>query len=121
MSGPSSRREPVVRVSHLSKRFRLFHERNQSLKQSLLKRRRSSYEDFWALKNISFDVFEGETFGIIGHNGSGKSTMLKCLTNILEPDQGTDQGKVKNRAVGRFRTRQPANRDFGDGSQCTAE
>ena len=89
MSSPSADRDPVVRVSHLSKRFRLFHERNQSLKQSLLQRRRSSYEDFWALRNISFDVMEGETFGIIGHNGSGKSTLLKCLTKILEPDEGS--------------------------------
>ncbi len=89
MSSPAISGEPVVRVSHLSKRFRLFHERNQSLKQSLLKLRRSSYEDFWALRNISFDVYEGETFGIIGHNGSGKSTLLKCLTKILQPDEGT--------------------------------
>ena len=66
MSSPSTKGDPVVRVSHLSKRFRLFHERNRSLKQSLLQRKRSSYEDFWALRNISFDVLEGETFGIIG-------------------------------------------------------
>ncbi len=89
MSSTTSSGDSVVRVSHLSKRFRLFHERNQSLKQSLLKFRRSSYEDFWALRNISFDVHKGETFGIIGHNGSGKSTLLKCLTKILEPDEGT--------------------------------
>jgi ABC-2 type transport system ATP-binding protein len=89
MSGSPPGRDPVVRVSHLSKRFRLFQERNQSLKQSLLNLRRSSYEDFWALENISFDVHEGETFGIIGHNGSGKSTLLKCLTKILEPDKGS--------------------------------
>jgi ABC-type polysaccharide/polyol phosphate transport system ATPase subunit len=87
MSAPA--REAVVRVDHLSKRFRLFHERHQSLKQSLLNRRRSQHEDFWALRDISFDVSEGETFGIIGHNGSGKSTMLKCLTGILQPDEGT--------------------------------
>ena len=79
----------MVRVSHLSKRFRLFHERNQSLKQSLLNRKRSTYEDFWALRDVTFDVFRGETFGIVGHNGSGKSTMLKCLTRILEPDEGS--------------------------------
>jgi len=89
MSATSTDRPAVVRVSHLSKRFRLFHERHQSLKQSLLNRRRSSHEDFWALRDISFDVMEGETFGIVGHNGSGKSTMLKCLTKILQPDEGS--------------------------------
>jgi ABC-2 type transport system ATP-binding protein len=87
MSNPGA--DPIVRVSHLSKRFRVFHERNQSLKQSLLRMRRSNHEDFWALRNITFDVHEGETFGIIGHNGSGKSTLLKCLTGILQPDEGS--------------------------------
>ncbi|MFZ8997335.1 MAG: ABC transporter ATP-binding protein [Ilumatobacteraceae bacterium] len=87
MSEPSG--ETVVRVRDVSKRFRIHHERHQSLKQSLLNRRRSVSEDFWALRDISFDVFEGETFGIIGHNGSGKSTMLKCLTGILQPDSGS--------------------------------
>jgi ABC-2 type transport system ATP-binding protein len=89
MSAATTAGDTVVRVSNLSKRFRLFHERHQSLKQSLLNMRRSNYEDFWALRDISFDVQQGETFGIIGHNGSGKSTLLKCLTKILEPDQGT--------------------------------
>ena len=84
----ATERPPVVRVSHLSKRFRLFHERHQSLKQSLLNMRRANYEDFWALQEITFDVAQGETFGIVGHNGSGKSTLLKCLTGILEPDRG---------------------------------
>ena len=81
--------DPVVRVDGLSKRFRLFHERHQSLKQSLLNLRRSTHEEFWALRDVTFDVGAGETFGIIGHNGSGKSTLLKCLTKILEPDEGS--------------------------------
>ena len=81
--------DPVVRVDGLSKRFRLFHERHQSLKQSLLNLRRSTHEEFWALRDVTFDVHAGETFGIIGHNGSGKSTLLKCLTKILEPDEGS--------------------------------
>lgn len=85
----ATERPPIVRVSHLSKRFRLFHERHQSLKQSLLNRRRANYEDFWALRELTFDVAEGETFGIVGHNGSGKSTLLKCLTGILQPDEGS--------------------------------
>ncbi len=89
MSAAPAERDVAVSVSHLSKRFRLFHERHQSLKQSLINRRRSNYEDFWALRDISFEVREGETFGIIGHNGSGKSTLLKCLTKILQPDEGS--------------------------------
>ena len=89
MSVAPAASDTIVRVSHLSKRFRLFHERHQSLKQSLLNLRRSNYEEFWALRDIDFEVTRGETFGIIGHNGSGKSTLLKCLTRILEPDEGT--------------------------------
>jgi ABC-2 type transport system ATP-binding protein len=89
MSAAPTSSDAVVRVSHLSKRFRLFHERHQSLKQSLLNRRRSRHEDFWALRDITFEVGRGETFGIVGHNGSGKSTLLKCLTMILEPDEGS--------------------------------
>jgi ABC-2 type transport system ATP-binding protein len=81
--------DPVVIVDDLSKRFRLFHDRNQSLKQALLNRRRARYEEFWALRNVTFDVKEGETFAVVGHNGSGKSTLLKCLTHILRPDGGT--------------------------------
>ena len=89
MVGAAPAGEPVVRVEHLSKRFRLYHERHQSLKQSLLNRRRSEHEEFWALRDVSFDVMGGETFGVIGHNGSGKSTLLKCLTQILQPDEGS--------------------------------
>jgi ABC-2 type transport system ATP-binding protein len=88
--------EVAAHVDHLSKRFRVFHERHQSLKQSLLNRRRGSFEEFWALDDVSFDVFAGETFAVVGHNGSGKSTLLKCLTNILRPDKGsvTVHGKI---------------------------
>jgi len=81
--------EWAVQVSEVSKRFRLYHERNQTLKSAILRGRTSKHEDFWALKDISFDVLAGETHGLIGSNGSGKSTLLKCLAKIYWPTSGT--------------------------------
>ena len=79
----------AVTVSDLSKRFRIYKSRHQSLKGALLNRGRGTYEDFWALRDISFEIPEGRTFGLLGHNGSGKSTLLKCIAKILTPDSGT--------------------------------
>ena len=79
----------AVRINDVNKRFRLYHERNQSLKSAILRGRTSKHEDFWALKDISFDVIEGQTHGLIGSNGSGKSTLLKCLAKIYWPTSGT--------------------------------
>ena len=79
----------AVQVREVSKRFRLYHERNQTLKSAILRGRTSKHEDFWALNDISFDVLAGETHGLIGSNGSGKSTLLKCLAKIYWPTSGT--------------------------------
>jgi ABC-type polysaccharide/polyol phosphate transport system ATPase subunit len=76
-------------VDSLWKKFRVYHERNQYLKSTITKGRRAQYEDFWALKDVSFEIPIGQTFGIIGANGSGKSTLLKCLAGILTPDKGS--------------------------------
>lgn len=84
-----SERPTAVEVVDVSKKFRLFKERNNTLKGTIMRGRRVVAEDFWALRNVSFEVYEGETFGLIGENGSGKSTMLKCLTRILRPNSGT--------------------------------
>jgi len=78
----------AVDVKSVSKNFRIYHGKNPSLKDTILKRRRITYEEFLALDNISFSVGHGETFGIIGPNGSGKSTLLKLLARILEPTIG---------------------------------
>ncbi|WP_295123087.1 ABC transporter ATP-binding protein [uncultured Leifsonia sp.] len=79
----------AVDVSNVSKKFRLYHERNQSLKSAVMRRRVSVHEDFWALEDVSFEVPTGSTFGLIGSNGSGKSTLLKCIAKILYPEKGS--------------------------------
>jgi len=78
----------AIVVSDLSKRFRIYHQRSETLKEMLVDRRRSRYEEFWAVKDIDLEIHDGETFGIIGANGSGKSTLLKCMAGILIPDRG---------------------------------
>ena len=87
---------PAISVDGVSKYFRLYHEKNQYLKTALLRGRRARYEEFWAVKDVSFDIPVGSTYGIIGSNGSGKSTLLKCLAGILTPDKGsiTHNGQV---------------------------
>jgi len=79
----------AVSVDHVAKRFRVYHERNQTLKAAVMRRRRAVYEDFWALDDVSFEIPEGSTFGLVGDNGSGKSTLLKTLARILYPDRGS--------------------------------
>jgi ABC-2 type transport system ATP-binding protein len=81
----------AVSIDGLWKYFRLYHEKNQYLKATMLNGRRSRFDEFWALKDISFEIPEGSTFGIIGSNGSVKSTLLKCLAGILTPDKGSLQ------------------------------
>lgn len=78
-----------VSVEGVSKRFRVYHERNQSLKSAIMRGRRSVYEEFWALRDVGFEIPQASTFGLIGDNGSGKSTLLKCIAGILSPDAGT--------------------------------
>jgi len=79
----------VIEVEHVTKRFRVYHERNQSLKSAVMRRTRGSYEDFLALDDVSLSVPQSSTFALVGDNGSGKSTLLKCMAQILVPDAGT--------------------------------
>lgn len=78
----------AIVVDGVSKRFRLFHERNQTLKSAVMRGRRIVADEFWAVRDVSFRVEHGETFGLIGRNGSGKSTLLKTLARIYSPDEG---------------------------------
>jgi ABC-type polysaccharide/polyol phosphate transport system ATPase subunit len=86
----------AISVDGVSKMYRLYHERNQSLKSVVMRRARVRYESFQALDDVSLEIPAGETFGLIGENGCGKSTLLKCIARILNPESGTirTEGKI---------------------------
>ena len=81
----------IVEVNDVSMMFRLYRENVDSLKEFLIKKlkRQISYDEFWALKNISFQVGKGEAVGLVGKNGSGKSTLLKTIAGVLKPTKGS--------------------------------
>ena len=90
---------PAINFDHVSKRYRVYREsENGNGGQSRLRRllRSGSTKDFWAVDDVSFTVARGEALGIIGHNGAGKSTILKLLYNITRPTRGeiTIDGKL---------------------------
>jgi ABC-2 type transport system ATP-binding protein len=91
----SSPPPPAVVVDNVSLRYRMYKEKNDSLKTALLRGRRSVHEDFLALDGVSFEVPTGSTFGLVGRNGAGKSTLLKCLARIIYPDGGSIRANGK--------------------------
>jgi ABC-2 type transport system ATP-binding protein len=79
----------AVAVRAVTKSYRVYHERNQTLKHRLLRGRSSVHDEFLALNDVTLDVRSGGTFGLIGSNGAGKSTLLKLAAGILAPDRGS--------------------------------
>src|SRR5215203_5546324 len=76
---------------HVSKRYLVEQEQSANGKRSLFGRLRALRQpptDFWAIRDVSFAVERGEVLGVIGHNGAGKSTILKLLSNITSPTEG---------------------------------
>ena len=79
----------TIQAKQLSKCYRVFSSPRARLAQGLWRGRRTFYEPFWALKDVSFQLEAGQTMGIIGRNGSGKSTLLQLLCGTLTPSSGT--------------------------------
>ncbi|EHL22755.1 ABC transporter [Acidovorax sp. NO-1] len=91
--------EVTIKVENLSKCYQIYQHPHHRLKQFVLphlqawfgKPRTMYFKEFWALKNVSFEIKRGETVGIIGRNGSGKSTLLQMICGTLQPTQGSIQ------------------------------
>ena len=85
--------EYAIQVKDVTKIYKLYDKPIDRLKESLNPLHKNYHKDFYALNHISFQVKKGETVGIIGTNGSGKSTILKIITGVLTPTEGDVQVK----------------------------
>jgi ABC-2 type transport system ATP-binding protein len=78
----------AVEITDLSKKFRIYHDKANNLKERAIFWNRNKADDFWALRDINLSISKGTTVGLIGRNGSGKSTLLKIISRILYPTDG---------------------------------
>lgn len=84
-------KENMIEVKNVSMKFNLGIEKGFSLKQGfvdMFKKKEKINNDFWALKNVNFDVEKGEVVGFVGSNGAGKSTLLKVIAGVMKPTKG---------------------------------
>lgn len=81
--------EIAIKVNNLSKCYQIYEKPHERLLQMLARGRKQYFREFWALKDISFEIQKGETVGIIGRNGSGKSTLLQLICGTLNPTSGS--------------------------------
>ena len=80
--------DEIIKIEHLDKMYKLYDRQNDRLRDSLGLTRKKLYHEHYALRDVNLTVKKGETVGIIGTNGSGKSTILKIITGVLSPTAG---------------------------------
>ena len=78
----------IIEVKNVKKKFKVYADKGSTMKERITSWKRNKYELKWVLNGISFNVKKGESIGLIGQNGCGKSTTLKILTRIMYPDLG---------------------------------
>ncbi len=93
-----AKKDVALRVDHVSMKFNLSSQKVDNIKEYIIKmiRKELMYQEFWALKDVSFEVKRGDRLGIMGLNGAGKSTLLKVIAGVLKPTEGEVQcyGKI---------------------------
>jgi ABC-2 type transport system ATP-binding protein len=87
----------VLKLDHIGMRFNLSSEKVDNLKEYAIKfaKRQLKFQEFWALKDVSFQINKGDRLGILGLNGAGKSTLLKVIAGVLKPTEGSIEIKGK--------------------------